>query len=489
MCGHCSGCPFTEDAEQAIGNDAIRVSDLKALSLTCKALRGIAQPYVFHRVPDVASFDSLLRTLASRPKLARSIRCADMSFNRNSGEADTQLCKDVAPSLHMTKPTVESFWKREMHCSPGAELVLALLPNLDALRIRLHTADFVYPVFTFLQSRFDKLGAEAHLASLQTLTIRGEADSHLTSQRALTIRGDRTYGSCLVCNARSHVILSATPNLRHLTIQSFRMEPADAALWGHGVNMPRAASSRARGLQRLQSLSFDDCIFQWGEVTSSYLYGWVESCPALEQFRMVGSRELTERRFMPARHVVASLGPAQATLTHLHLDLSAVRKYVSEFPSGTLHGELLAQFVQLQCLTIDDGSFCDVEDRDDAHPTCLSTLIPRHIKKLVILYSGRKHVQRDLMHMAQSLKVGRTVSSLEQLEVWQRRWTTPYLGGVEQLRKELFLPWSEEVVQEFAGTTVAVTIGCSIEVDGRRNVMAESAGSRDWGQGKTIRRI
>lgn len=118
------------------------VQTLLSLSRTCRTLRTIAQPFLYHRVHPY-SFPRLLRTLIARPDLAAAVRIVNDDVDEVTGLEDGQTFEIIAAGAAKAGITLPMLWRAlwpENNNNPALRLVLlAHTPNVEALMWKTHS--------------------------------------------------------------------------------------------------------------------------------------------------------------------------------------------------------------------------------------------------------------------------------------------------------------------------------------------------------------
>ena len=87
FCFDCQSNPSTDLSAFFRDPNREYLAELRKLSLTCRRLRDIAQPILFHRAQDGLNSQHFVGALRRDPKLASSVKCLSlMSFSRGQGD-------------------------------------------------------------------------------------------------------------------------------------------------------------------------------------------------------------------------------------------------------------------------------------------------------------------------------------------------------------------------------------------------------------------
>lgn len=182
-------------------------ADLSRLSKTCRRLKDIAQPILFHSFSDAGRSPprrqmQLLRLLTSSPHLAQHIRAINIdepSYHIELTEADQEFLVNTVSSLGIDPPPL--YWNKD---GSGEwtllvlELILILTPNLEALVLPLDY-DWQLPIVNHLAK------SKPFLPNLKSL----EVDHYYISGDRYEVNVDAIFG-----------IADAAPNLQFLSIPS-----------------------------------------------------------------------------------------------------------------------------------------------------------------------------------------------------------------------------------------------------------------------------
>ncbi|KAL7818562.1 hypothetical protein V8C26DRAFT_434361 [Trichoderma gracile] len=146
LCPHCANLPLLSRYGYQL---AIKTTALSCLSKTCRVLREIAQPILYHYV-DTIKYWPFLRSIIARPDLAAHVRAlqytGDTRFEKDAVLRAHRELLDHMTGIHETYTgaleranTLESILTRlpnveELHIYMGYKYVLALRARLKSIR-------------------------------------------------------------------------------------------------------------------------------------------------------------------------------------------------------------------------------------------------------------------------------------------------------------------------------------------------------------------
>ncbi|KAK7408036.1 hypothetical protein QQX98_009809 [Neonectria punicea] len=391
LCTHCFGEPLLWTGQE---DDNLKQYELQLtlldLCTTSKLLWFIAQPILHHRivVPAHCPFPRLVRQLDARPDLALSVK----QFSQNDGgDSETfhdlvefQALTDAARRLQMDSTDDPEFTQAYAEvASPSQfcmDLFIALCPNLTTMSLCISDSGYYgLTTFDFLANRFENLG-DASLPQLR----------HLRFINA-TARG------FVITNQGVGMMIYAAPNLEQLI---FRGTPGvvDRALRPCDIAMlfPK--------LPLLRALEFQDCAFP-NDLPSTFIQRMIKYSPHLEYFRYRAQHaHFGEyvREHLTSSQVLEWLQPRQDVFKYLDINLSDLFRDVhASQETHLVDKQLLANLTHLETLRLDETLFCThFDDTSNSSQTCLTDVVPKSIKNLVVGIFDESHVWRDLAGLA-----------------------------------------------------------------------------------------
>ena len=324
MCNHCSGASIWPDGSSG----RRRKSSLRNLSLTCRLLRDIAQPILYHNVHP-KDLLPLLRTAIERPHLAANVRGLSnhQSYQSEPSPKDIQLLEAAAQCLGICKKPgwLEQILTDELSRDNWIlELTLAHLPNVEALSLTLPYISGELDLGNLLQRK-------VLLASIRRLYIT---------------HSDQEDG--MIDLTELGPLLSAMPNLKSL----------DVHLAG-GMTEPLP-------FPELRSLSFAQA-----NIGIESLERIVSSCPKLQMFEYDGSMR---RREINEDSPEFTWGQAQRILlqrkdTIRHLNFDFGDDFLSLREEGLETDDYCGsfkEFTALETLFVWSSSLVDMDADDEA---------------------------------------------------------------------------------------------------------------------------
>jgi hypothetical protein len=380
LCPHCTGealRPWTSDGQKA----------LRILSSLTKNFRDIAQPLLYHRISTGTSYMGLVRTLNERPDLAAKVKQYQqpsyMRLGRFVSNSQFEFLKPIARSLHLDDPEDPEFeTARDDHPSLPEfcyELLIALLPNIETLRLHIEDEDNYEPTsYSFLQRRFRTTGSPG-LPTLRHVEFETQSD----------------WGFSFT-NGAVGVVIEQAPNLEHLV---FRRTRGYSIVQSQNREVPPEVSFAK--LQKLRRLEFHNSAFEDGRSREILSLLVNNSTAGLEYFRFSSQwaylGENVEMRWM--RYYFWNLLLPQAkTLKVLDLDLTDHPGDADGSDSSA--GDALKFFTQIQKLKIDESFVCrHSSNPHDKNWACITQALSRTVSNLVVRTFGISDIWYDLFEL------------------------------------------------------------------------------------------
>lgn len=470
LCTHCSEPKDTSTFKYRV--NTINLKALAALTKTSRTLRSIAQPMMYHRLPQHRNFKRMIQTLVDHPEFTACVKHYSQATYPGMGgwlnEEQFDFYKQLARDLHMDDPDDPEFYKAD-HEDLSApkfceEVLLALLPQtVESLNILVEDdGNYDGTSFPFLAIRFRHVGSPA-----------------LPHLRKLRFDTEERYG-VHTDNPGAMLILRNAPNLEYLEFNSTKgpeldWEDEDDNTDDMGEESgPLKASRVARIfpiLSSLRTLKFTDSAFD-GTVCCRLVKYYAKTSPQLDCFHFVDhSAWLGENEDMDGMRLalLKALLPGQKTLKTLALDLS--------HHSGPryAHGDdaecrsILKDFSSLETLTIDEQVVCrhcsstrwipTTSKIEELPTTCLIQALPDSIRTVVIKVFANSHIWADLIALGQKVALGdfpklRRITVKPEYRYGQDDRDLTF-SELRDQAKEVML----EVQKHFANTAVQLEIG------------------------------
>lgn len=417
-------CPHCQREDQGTWALTLKYDpwlDIKTLSLTCRALRRIAQGVLFHQAPSKPVVKThellgLLVTLIRRPDLASGVKSTlpfvieGSSYASFSVACDTlteTLCRRNSCQLpliwqnlaNQTKTISTAFgdWSPILR-----SLLVSLTPNIETLHWCLDYKDSLLPV-AYGQD-VDQL--------IRIVPPRPVCSPDLSLLRYLHITpGRSTY--ILFSDVHSLGILQVTPNLRYLQLSAVTGWKPPATGRSLHFNSDNRAIQCSKSIDKwlpactkLKSLVVEgESSGQDGSADFTILRQLL-SCAygKLTKFAYLvpcsSQRHAPESSHIQAPQIIKELQKTQTMLTHLYLDMrnqeDRPKVSVARIEDCSL---LRTGFPHLEYLTIDQETFCYhclspplMANRNghssqtlDQESMCLVNIVGPKIKELVLL--------------------------------------------------------------------------------------------------------
>ncbi|PNY28102.1 Uncharacterized protein TCAP_01975 [Tolypocladium capitatum] len=472
LCLHCRGGRVSLPADDHDPDGRGGQAALARLSATCRELRSVAQPFLYHSPVGVKSYFALVGAMLSNP-----------------GSIVERLDGDAIGILERAARDLELTWIRDV-VRPEWLLVGVLI---TATR-RLET----------LSLGISRIGNISHHVAAWTGSMVPMASTGLPSLRALRFFYERNedlripgcgYG---MSEPRVCALLDAVTSLRHLAFdgsigvrrQREENPDPDSDAWLYDDD-----EWLARPLRHVKTLAFVNCDMDYDELRRAEfenLRRVVRLSPCLERFKYNGAclatfnpryvdahftTNGTARLHLWASRVLEALESAQATLRYIYLDLSSSSLLIDTITFRHLvSGEALAKFTRLETLKIDSTSFCRHmcprcgHNHAGTYPTdnttCLTALLPKSIRSLTIKVSkisgiGADALTGDIVHLGKKTRQG-LFPNLERLTVdmaGNRADGQPWETNIFATLKFRTQKSSREVLAAFKGTAVQVSVG------------------------------
>ncbi|KAM0437832.1 hypothetical protein ACHAPT_002197 [Fusarium lateritium] len=393
LCIHCSG--GTQAFDRWAGDDDNQQT-LLALSQTSRLFHHLAQPVAFHRFQYVPSewqsnaFVKFVRTLVKRPDLAGHVKelCQHHYEVGNwRSEHDFEMLKVTARHLGMDSEEDGEFESAlEQDVSPYKfcmELLIALLPNLEALHLLVEDKGTEKTTYTYLRRRLKKLGSGGTLKRL----------------RRLIIDTDSNWGAYFT-NPVVGVMHQVAPHLEELVLRrNMGFKSMDMAHRNLGIMFSGTT-------QYIRTLNLHRCALSNDPLSTSFLDLLVKHAPRLERFSYRSQEsffgETLGTHLMPGE-IVKCLMPVSGTLKSINIDLT---EHWNHDPGSLLTGTAMAMFEYLEDLELDESAFCrhynNPETRNTIGHNCLTGLIPPTVKVLTVRLYEVSCVWPDLAELASS---------------------------------------------------------------------------------------
>lgn len=401
---------------------------LKSLSLCCKRLQEVAQPFIFHIIEETAKLDPLLLALVNRPDLASQARWVNL--NR---KFDTTLSEDMKYinqgvlylSMNQLDSTLATPSQRQEFL---LDLFLSLVPNVEELTI------FLEPTRTSegYHSRRNMpslLEQSYHLNMLQKLRVESVADNGVELD-----------------NPALHKILTAAPRLEELMMQYCTTR--GCALGSEDPNVINIDLLRPT-LGNLQQLDIYWCDAADTVGSMDYLQRWMALCSSLQLLHF----DIWEKygtRFSTLRTIQA-LHPLGQTLKELHFPWTSPIKTFCQVDS-------FEPFACVEQLCLSEFMLCPWPDDDTNCANSLAKILPPSVKRLQLETSTHDcsvwdHA-RDLGHYLRNIEP--QSYNLKRLKINVKYWNP---RDEEQNRNNYACAaagWA--VKQAFQGSKVVVSI-------------------------------
>lgn len=364
LCIHCTG--------ERTRWPMMRQTALSRLSRTCRRLRDIAQPIIFHsfstRRSDEHRLARLLRTLSTRPDLAlhmKSLVLAEKPQHGNLCEADRLFVQAVVARLGLGH--LPDHWtETEGHPLLLAELILNYTPNLEDLQIPL-SPDWELGIVRHQAAKPFRFLPKLRVLEITFYYISGDRRGLSTGQ----ITG----------------LLSAAPSLEELRV------PTLSLMY---MRLPLSSLIRFE--------FWENCC-----VAPEFLHMIMVSCPHLRAFALHWDALDDPYDFVEDRRTVDAwdaLALRVDTLREISLDVRG------DLPLGEGDRCSLSDFAQLQVLRVDGHSLNVLRQawlRQNHHAridSFLSQLLPRSIRH-VTFWRLDGALTDAMLRLAKVVSVGR----------------------------------------------------------------------------------
>jgi len=376
LCPHCASITDKADSHRTYHrNRHAGVQSLNNLSKTCKVLRSVAQPLLYH---DVAPrrLTQFLRTLVARPDLAALVRAvSNASYVRESFEEDyVSDVEAAALSAGIVMDREET--PRWYRCEAVFEILLAYLPHVETAG---YTVSYKFDPGEFLVDT-----STAPLFSLRHLLLSAPAG--------------------LFDLERCQDMLTMAVDLESLRCFGRTLVPDE---------MPT--------LRVLRSLSFRESFLGYEDLVTI-----LAACPLLEEF---SSDALAWKPEHPnlnsettAGECLRALKMREMTLRYLDLNLDGSGVYI---PRKLIEdGETrLADFDRLETLGVPAGLFDigpvhgDMKGNKPYEPGKLVRMLPKASLRVLSLHGRFDRYHESLDELAEAVKDG-SLPRLRKLELW-----------------------------------------------------------------------
>ncbi|KAL7903011.1 hypothetical protein HDV63DRAFT_362832 [Trichoderma sp. SZMC 28014] len=330
---------------------------LSRLSRTCKQLRAIVQPILFHSVVDSDETSlSLITTLNARPDLARAVvemevhgrhlpcsRDADESLSASEQSMMSELLAKNFQTETQQPPTVQGNVDDLARCNVFAGVVISLAPNIKRLLVHVYYWDL--PVF--------KPGSLPCLRELYIKHVDTEMGLHLS---------------------RFQSLLQAAPALQILKC--------------HMVSTVDSAISH----ENLTTLTL-----KWSVLTNESFELLIDGLPKLESFSYSsGGSLVNDAPEASPRQIFEAVNKRRSTLKHLHIDLQE-SVYMDE-PGEEDTIPSLAGLEVLQTLKISALALAEADEPTDGN--VLVDALPRSIRSFT-LFDPHDTMAEDINRLAE----------------------------------------------------------------------------------------
>lgn len=450
LCAHCwnpSACP----SRLAFEAQYEGISALKTVSETCKTLKSIAQPIMFHRPClhiRTHKLGSFVRLVRQRPDLANCVKqiCSEMheSSKQDISEEDKEYMVSLAPELRLNSTNDHDLNFLGYFLT---DLLLALLPNIECLMVDVEGYLEVYEELD--RSWF---GHRCEMLS------RDEGSAALPKLRMLRIAMTDSHGFP-ADHIGLGVLLRAAPNVENITIWGLNYIKDDySGDYDLETFMPQFKKLRALDLRSCELLPDED--------DRLYLQKLVNHTDQLQKLRY-WTHDRSQWGFIgfSALQLLDVLieTSCNETLVHLDLDLDVADSEWQTEDRQRQIGPLLGQFPNLKTLKLDERSFCrhwlPPPHCDLCGDTCISRMLPSSVRIFIIRAMEDCRALDDIIHLSGEITVGK-FPSLECLGIDVRR---------ARRSKKSFAKFSESipsffesVESSFSGTEVRVNVHARI---------------------------
>lgn len=496
---------------------------LQNLVQTCTKLRAIVQPILYH-APTFYSYTRLARTLLSRPDLASVVRVyiylfrireygpkypsyavyEDVNFimeiARSQGVVEDNVTinnllfiqsdfrftsRPILPTeTLLTRPRYSDYIHIQIEWFDrlAEETILALLPNLEVAILRMN-------------NRYDRPDATAlqgcHFAHIFPNPTQTWPLLHTLAIEQIPTNGNMEAGiSMLHCHK---LLLEKAPNLQRLILSSPDIVRGDTS-----TSELSSISTLLDGIRELvlHGLQVPSPQYQAPMPQTSYIANLTALCRNLDSISVRPRHHSTwactaTLEFSPKCHLQDL---SSKTLRHLALYSSQLRIRQDVMQEGL---SLLKDFVALESLIIDEQCFCRhwLKDKDafysyegsyilDSKPSCLTSILPPHLKHLTIRLHDKYYAVGDIVGLGKEVASGgfphlTRVSVIVVDEVKQKeRYTYSYDTILEGDKRREFLEavaekqealqnrtqeWQQEIPAAFEGSRVDATVKRVVE--------------------------
>ncbi|KAH7024566.1 uncharacterized protein B0I36DRAFT_366502 [Microdochium trichocladiopsis] len=396
----CEKCDHVADGLCELSN-CHESADRRALASLCRTSRTVArvaQPHLFHVVRHITKVEELTRTLSEDARLAGLIRVFEQSRYVYFREMETKpspliglltqldICDDRDPF------PASGIIGSERIKYIFIQLVMIYATQLERLRLDINGDAWSGFDLDLLSAKLDVLKHASGAA--EVLPLSRVRTIHLTTQW--------DYGMPFLCRAIQVLLRATGATIEQLVLHNIIAEYDTVGDCMRDVRLP--------GLRRLvlSESAFD----RSSQSSLAFLLQICESAHNLEEFHFSAMAVFLGE--MIDAHATASdfvdcLQPCRETLRALTLDLcsySSQLQFEPCLPAGTLAG-----FSQLRELALEETSFCQRRRQQPdaaglpAH-TCLITMLPASIQRLVIRLWDGSHVWGDLRELARHAAMG-----------------------------------------------------------------------------------
>lgn len=390
LCSYCHDHPGLEGPRHG-------TRSLAALCRTSQSFAAVAQPHLYHVAHNLTNANSMLRTLSGSTNLARQIRTYNQGkayggSRRHDGVDemlgyalslgvlgdDKQCGAPLAQNAELSKHLFD-------------QLFLLLATRLENLCLEIGS-DHIYEemYYLLLETRLETVRNGANAA----------VEAPLSNLRMLSIHTHYDWGYGLGLRTIRPVLRAAASTLEELIVSCCTDFGGDAGSLGQLV-MPK-----------LKRIDLNGCAFEH-EVGSHLpiIKKLCESTSQLDEFRYrgrsawIGENLQAHATAVDMFHCVRSCGPSLRTLT---IDLKVFSEDLITEPK--LMAGSFDTFNCLEVLLLDDFSFCHhmLHASGASLPSsCLTSLLPASIVRLVIHMSEGSPIWADLHDLARAVTQGR----------------------------------------------------------------------------------
>lgn len=458
FCRHCrgQGRPSSPSVLLFAAADSC-FATLKALSETCRALKELAQPILYH-YPTVKTYTPFFKTVTTRPALAASVKVLARMYESDwySLEGPLQHSKEDIPylielarSLGLNEDAdevdeAEEPWAKDdadfsrcfkylhecaeedalgvtidvahqSYYSLLTALHFAILPKLEFVMIDLYDGTWPLQQSAFINGQLalsypylPKVVAVKpdHFAQLNTVVFR---NSYHNRQESLGLE-------------RIAFLLPIITHIRVVFFQALRGQIYQDDAQTQSCS-PRVEPSWP-ALTCLEEVYFDPCVRLNSPAPLVAISNMLRCCPRLKKlvYRHKYSDQFNPTLFFPTELLDAIL-VAKHTLLHLEMYCSYAK--VPSFPSESLMDFRLKELTLLTTLVIDEELFCQHWLSDDSNATvnasfdtCLISILPETVSWLTVRLHDKLKAVPDIAQLGKEIALGHHNSQLSFLQVY-----------------------------------------------------------------------